>query len=93
MDTDNLALRVARIAKPRLDLDDASAAIDAIAARGHRFVAPGTLGTLQSEDEYRNLARDLRSKTQISFAAAFGVLDAIGKIGFQISQPLRIELE
>jgi HEAT repeat protein len=87
MSTDSLALHVARIAVPRLDLDDANIVIDAITARGHEFVAPGTLGTLESEEAFRNLAKYLRSETKLSFAAAFGAIDAITKLGFKIREP------
>lgn len=83
MNLDSLAIRVARLAQ--IDLDDASAAIDAIAARGHQFVAPGMPGTMESEDEFRSLARYLRAETALSYAAAFGALDAIAKLGFKIT--------
>lgn len=87
MDTDNLALQIARIAVPTLDMNDASAAIDAISARGHQFVAPGLAGrTLKTELEFRNLARYLRAETDLSFAAAFGAIDAISKLGFNITE-------
>jgi hypothetical protein len=85
MTTDNVALRIARIAVPSLDLDDASAAIDAITARGCEFVSPGMPGRmLESEEAFRNLANYLRTETGLSFAAAFGAIDAIAKLGFKI---------
>lgn len=83
MDTDSLALRIARVA--RLDPHDATAAIDAIVARGHQFVAPGTPGTLESEEAFRNLARYLRTEAALSFAKAFGVFDALARLGFKIT--------
>ena len=83
--TDDLAISVARISIPRVDLDDASAAVEAIAAADYEFVSPGMPGaTLDSELEFRALARYLGSQTQLSFAGAFGVIDAIAKIGFKI---------
>jgi hypothetical protein len=88
MTDDDLALHVTRSAAPRVDLDEAASALDAMRALGYSFVAPGTPGRyIESDEAHRGLAEFIRGETSLSFANAFAVLDAIAKLGYRIREP------
>ena len=51
-------------------------------------VSPGAPGNiLETDVAFRRMADRLRSKTGLSFTAAFGAIDAITKLGFKIREP------
>jgi hypothetical protein len=89
MTIDNLAIKIARLAAPRIGIDDAEGVLDALAALGYTLETPGARPGryIESDDQHHALADRVRQDVSISYGTASSALHAIARIGYMIREP------